>query len=65
MVFDVATLIAYISKIMTLEKGDVILTGTPEGVGKVVAGEVLTASLTDSKTSTLLSEIEFKVVDRI
>ena len=34
MVFDVATAIAYISDFMTLETGDLILTGTPAGVGK-------------------------------
>ena len=33
MIFDVPTLVAYISSVMTLLPGDVILTGTPEGVG--------------------------------
>jgi 2-keto-4-pentenoate hydratase/2-oxohepta-3-ene-1,7-dioic acid hydratase in catechol pathway len=33
MVFDVATLIAIISEAMTLNSGDVIVTGTPSGVG--------------------------------
>ena len=33
MIFSVAFTISYISKIATLEPGDVILTGTPEGVG--------------------------------
>ncbi len=33
MIFPIATLIAYISAAMTLEPGDVIATGTPEGVG--------------------------------
>lgn len=33
MIFSVAFMIAYISRITTLEPGDVILTGTPEGVG--------------------------------
>ncbi len=33
MIFDVATVIAYCSKLMTLEPGDVITTGTPPGVG--------------------------------
>ena len=33
MIFSVAFTISYISKISTLEVGDVILTGTPEGVG--------------------------------
>jgi 2-keto-4-pentenoate hydratase/2-oxohepta-3-ene-1,7-dioic acid hydratase in catechol pathway len=34
MVFDVATLIATISEAMTLESGDIIVTGTPAGVGQ-------------------------------
>jgi 2-keto-4-pentenoate hydratase/2-oxohepta-3-ene-1,7-dioic acid hydratase in catechol pathway len=33
MLFPVATLIAYISQYMTLEPGDVIITGTPAGIG--------------------------------
>jgi 2-keto-4-pentenoate hydratase/2-oxohepta-3-ene-1,7-dioic acid hydratase in catechol pathway len=39
MVFSPARLIAYISAIMTLEPGDVIMTGTPAGVGPLVAGD--------------------------
>lgn len=41
MVFGVAELIAYISGVMTLLPGDVILTGTPEGVGPLVDGDLL------------------------
>ena len=33
MIFPVATLIAYLSSVMTLEPGDIIATGTPDGVG--------------------------------
>ncbi len=33
MIFDVKTLISYISQAFTLQAGDVILTGTPDGVG--------------------------------
>jgi 2-keto-4-pentenoate hydratase/2-oxohepta-3-ene-1,7-dioic acid hydratase in catechol pathway len=39
MVFDVATLISYVSHVMTLEPGDLIATGTPAGVGALVAGD--------------------------
>ena len=39
MIFDVPSLIAYISEAMTLEPGDLISTGTPEGVGPLVAGD--------------------------
>jgi 2-keto-4-pentenoate hydratase/2-oxohepta-3-ene-1,7-dioic acid hydratase in catechol pathway len=41
MIFDVPTLVSYVSRMMTLEPGDVILTGTPEGVGPLVAGDSL------------------------
>ncbi len=41
MVFGVATLIEYITTFMTLLPGDVLLTGTPEGVGKLAAGDVV------------------------
>jgi 2-keto-4-pentenoate hydratase/2-oxohepta-3-ene-1,7-dioic acid hydratase in catechol pathway len=41
MIFDVAALIAFISGVMTLEPGDVILTGTPPGVGPVQRGDLM------------------------
>lgn len=39
MIFGVPTLIRYISRIFTLEPGDLIATGTPAGVGPMVAGD--------------------------
>jgi 2-keto-4-pentenoate hydratase/2-oxohepta-3-ene-1,7-dioic acid hydratase in catechol pathway len=39
LVFGVADLIAFVSSVMTLLPGDVILTGTPAGVGPIVAGD--------------------------
>ncbi|NCT90607.1 fumarylacetoacetate hydrolase family protein [Cellulomonas sp. APG4] len=41
LVFDVAYLISYVSEVFTLLPGDVILTGTPAGVGPVVHGDVV------------------------
>jgi 2-keto-4-pentenoate hydratase/2-oxohepta-3-ene-1,7-dioic acid hydratase in catechol pathway len=41
MVFGVAELIEYITTFMTLLPGDVLLTGTPEGVGRLGAGDVV------------------------
>lgn len=41
MVFDVYELVSYISGIMTLFPGDVIITGTPPGVGPIEAGDVV------------------------
>ena len=46
MVFSVAFLVSYLSRIFTLEPGDLIFTGTPEGVGPVRAGDVLEATAT-------------------
>jgi acylpyruvate hydrolase len=45
MINRVPQIIAHISSIFTLEPGDVILTGTPAGVGQVVAGDVMEAEI--------------------
>lgn len=45
MLFQIPRIISDISKVMTLEKGDIILTGTPKGVGPVVPGDVMRAGL--------------------
>ena len=41
MIFDVATLLAFVSRIMTLERYDVIATGTPAGVGPLSPGDTV------------------------
>jgi 2-keto-4-pentenoate hydratase/2-oxohepta-3-ene-1,7-dioic acid hydratase in catechol pathway len=41
MVFGVPYLVSFISRVMTLEPGDVILTGTPEGIGAMHPGDVV------------------------
>jgi 2-keto-4-pentenoate hydratase/2-oxohepta-3-ene-1,7-dioic acid hydratase in catechol pathway len=41
MVFGIASLVSYISHIMTLEPGDLIATGTPEGVGPLAPGDTV------------------------
>ena len=41
MVFTIQQLIAFISSVMTLVPGDVILTGTPAGIGALQAGDVV------------------------
>ncbi|MGH8826826.1 MAG: fumarylacetoacetate hydrolase family protein, partial [Jiangellaceae bacterium] len=45
MMFDVADLVTYVSSVFTLLPGDVILTGTPAGVGPIVAGDHVTVSI--------------------
>eukprot|EP00127_Corallochytrium_limacisporum_P003608 Clim_evm91s150 gene=Clim_evmTU91s150 len=55
MVYDVPALIQYVSHVMTLYEGDIILTGTPEGVGPIRAGDKISAGIAD------IEEIEFDV----
>ncbi len=45
LIFDVPTLIAFVTSVMTLLPGDVILTGTPEGVGPMNAGDEVEISI--------------------
>jgi len=45
MIFTVAELIAYVSRFMTIEKGDILSTGTPEGVGLLKSDDVVCASI--------------------
>jgi 2-keto-4-pentenoate hydratase/2-oxohepta-3-ene-1,7-dioic acid hydratase in catechol pathway len=41
MIYDVYTLVAFISGVMTLLPGDVIATGTPEGIGPMQKGDTI------------------------
>jgi 2-keto-4-pentenoate hydratase/2-oxohepta-3-ene-1,7-dioic acid hydratase in catechol pathway len=41
LIFDVPALVAFVSRVMTLEEGDLITTGTPSGVGNLVPGDVV------------------------
>jgi 2-keto-4-pentenoate hydratase/2-oxohepta-3-ene-1,7-dioic acid hydratase in catechol pathway len=41
MVFSIPALLAYISAVMTLERGDLVATGTPAGVGPLAHGDVV------------------------
>lgn len=45
MVFGIPSLVSYISHVMTLEEGDVIATGTPEGVGLLSPGDEVEVEL--------------------
>ncbi|KAI5349475.1 hypothetical protein L3X38_002362 [Prunus dulcis] len=55
MIFKLPFLISHISSIMTLLEGDVILTGTPKGVGPVKVGQKITAGITN------LLDVEFNI----
>jgi 2-keto-4-pentenoate hydratase/2-oxohepta-3-ene-1,7-dioic acid hydratase in catechol pathway len=45
MILRLPEVVAYVSSIFTLEEGDLVFTGTPEGVGEVYPGDVLEATL--------------------
>ncbi|SFS29840.1 fumarylacetoacetate hydrolase family protein [Lutibacter maritimus] len=49
MLWKIDELIAYVSQFFTLKKGDIIFTGTPEGVGKVTESDVLIGTVCDQK----------------
>lgn len=61
MIFKIDVIISFLSSIFTLEEGDIIYTGTPEGVGKVVAGDVIDAEITGVGTlrHTVVSDEHF------
>lgn len=62
--FSVPFLIEYISSIMKLEVGDVIMTGTPSGVGPIKAGDVITAGMKPGKAEKDIVSLKFNVTDR-
>lgn len=49
MIFPVPQLISYVSRYFVLKTGDLLFTGTPEGVGKVEPGDVLTGYLEEEE----------------
>ncbi len=53
MLFSIPTIISYLSTIFTLSEGDLIFTGTPEGIATLKAGDKLTARIEDWATLSL------------
>jgi len=53
LIFSVQTLIAYLSQFLTLAPGDILFTGTPEGVAQVHPGDRLEAALKNAVGQTL------------
>lgn len=53
MLFDIDTIIEYVSRYMTLKKGDLIYTGTPAGVGKMNINDKFEGYLDGKKALTL------------
>lgn len=56
MMHSTENLVSYISKIFSLQKGDLIFTGTPEGVNRLVSGDLVQAELGGDKVN-----LEFRV----
>lgn len=61
MLFRIPRILSDISKVMTLEKGDIVITGTPKGVGSVVPGDVMRAGLKVGGKELEEAKIEVKV----
>eukprot|EP00123_Amoebidium_parasiticum_P019448 comp25653_c0_seq1/m.47020 comp25653_c0_seq1/g.47020 ORF comp25653_c0_seq1/g.47020 comp25653_c0_seq1/m.47020 type:complete len:267 (-) comp25653_c0_seq1:529-1329(-) len=59
MMYNLPFLVSYISSIMTLERGDIILTGTPAGVGPIRAGQKIHCGLGEN-----VAAFTFDIVDR-
>lgn len=56
MIWDILDLLVYASRMMTLEAGDVVLTGTPSGVGPLADGDTIEVDVTG--VGTLVSPVE-------
>lgn len=65
MIFSIPELIAYVSSIMTLEAGDVMLTGTPKGVSQLQHGQVVHAGLQLPDAPNNLAELKLLVQNRV
>jgi acylpyruvate hydrolase len=64
MIFRIPRLLSEVSKVMALEEGDVIMTGTPKGVGEVKAGDIMKAGLNVDGIEIEEGTIEVEVRDR-
>jgi len=64
MMFKIPRLIENVSSIMTLEPNDVILTGTPSGVGPLNAGDKVECTLSDEASGKEIARLQFEAVDR-
>lgn len=64
MLFRIPRQLQDISRVMTLEKGDIVLTGTPKGVGTVTSGDVMTCGLQIDGKDVEEASIEVKITDR-
>ena len=64
MLFRIPRLLSDISQVMTLEKGDMVLTGTPKGVGSVNVGDTMRAGLRVGDQEPKEGKIEVEVAGK-
>jgi acylpyruvate hydrolase len=64
MLFRIPRQLSDISRVMTLEKGDIVLTGTPKGVGPVRTGDVMKVGLRVDGKEVAEAGMEVHVQDR-
>ncbi|CCG85003.1 protein of unknown function [Taphrina deformans PYCC 5710] len=64
MIYQLPEILAHISSIMTLSPGDIVITGTPKGVGPVVHGDVMKGSLFSEGKEIEDARIEVACEDR-
>jgi len=65
MIFKIPDLLSYISRYFTLEEGDLVLTGTPSGVGPVKHGDSISGSIFAAGDSNpAVAQINFNVIQR-
>ena len=65
MLFDVPRLLHHVTSVAPLEENDLLLTGTPKGVGPVRPGDVITAGITVDGVEIPEGQIEVAVQERV
>jgi len=64
MLFNIPKILQHVSGVFALEEDDLVLTGTPKGVGNVVPGDVITAGVSVDGIELEEGRIEVKVEER-
>ncbi|KAG0133232.1 hypothetical protein HOY82DRAFT_538338 [Tuber indicum] len=65
MLFNIPKILQHVSGVFALEEDDLVLTGTPKGVGNVVPGDVITAGVSVDGVELEDGRIEVKVEERV
>lgn len=64
MLWDTPQLLAHVSSVAPLEEDDLLLTGTPKGVGRVVPGDIITAGVKVDGVELEEGRIEVRIEER-